>query len=320
MRSYIAIFLMTLLLFSCKNETETTVDVSHIDVEIDLQRFEVDFYNTIEETLANTKEKYPLFFPESTPDSIWLKKISDADERELYQETLKKYGDLKSLEEQLSSLFKHVKYYNKDFVIPKITTIISNIDYDYRIIYNQASLIISLDCYLGTDHPFYGDYPKYIRQNNTEDHIVVNIAENIISKQVLPYVNDRSFLGKMIEAGKKMYVLDRYLPTVSDREKIGYSTNKYDWAVDNEEQVWKYFLSKDMLYNTDTKLNKQFLDDAPFSKFYLSQDNLSPGRIGVFIGWQIVRSYMKNNDATLQELLRIKPQDLFLRSKYKPNR
>lgn len=320
MRNYIAIFLMIMLLLSCKNEKVATVDVSHVNAEIDLQRFEVDFYNTTEENLADTKEKYPLFFPENTSDSIWLKKISDPDERELYQETLKKYQNLEPLEAQLTSLFKHVKYYNKDFIVPKVTTIISNIDYDYRIIYNQTALIISLDCYLGAEHPFYGDYPKYIRQKNTQDHIVVDIAENIISKQVLPYVNDRSFLGKMIESGKKMYVLDRYLPTVSDREKIGYSTEKYNWAVDNEEQVWKYFLSKNLLYNTETKLNKQFLDDAPFSKFYLSQDNLSPGRIGVYIGWQIVRSYMKNNDVTLQELIQIKPQDLFLRSKYKPNR
>lgn len=320
MRNYVAIFLMILLLFSCKNESVTVVDVSHINAELELQRFEVDFYNTTEETLESTKEKYPIFFPENTSDSIWLQKIWDADERELYQETIKKYGTLESLEEQLVSLFKHVKYYNQDFVVPKVTTVISNIDYDYRIIYRGTSLIISLDCYLGAEHPFYGDYPKYIRQNNTEGHIVVDIAENIISKQVLPYVNDRSFLGKMIEAGKKMYVLDMYLPTVPDREKIGYSKIKYDWALANEEQVWKYFLSKNLLYSTDTKLNKQFLDDAPFSKFYLSQDNLSPGRIGVFMGWQIVRSYMQKNDVSLQELLKVKPQDLFTKSKYKPKR
>ncbi len=320
MRNYIAFFLMILLWFSCKNDMHDTVDVSHIEVELAVKRFEVDFYNTTEESLPITKGKYPLFFPANTPDSIWLGKISDADERELYQETIDKYGRIETLEAQLTSLFKHVKYYNPNFNVPNVTTVISNIDYDYRVIYNQTSLIISLDCYLGSEHPFYGDYPKYIRQNNTSDHIVVDVANEIIETQMVSYTNDRSFLGKMIEAGKKMYLLDRYLPKVSDREKVGYSAEKYEWAISNEEQVWKYFLSKDLLYSTDTKLNKQFLDNAPFSKFYLSQDNLSPGRIGVFIGWQIVRSYMNNNDVTLQELLQTKPQDLFERSKYKPNR
>ena len=35
-----------------------------------------------------------------------------------------------------------------------------------------------------------------------------------------------------------------------------------------------------------------FFDASPFSKFYLEIDNQSPGRIGRWIGWQIVRSYM----------------------------
>lgn len=320
MRNFIAFFLITLLVISCKNKEQNIVDVSHITVDLDVKRFEVDFYNTTEESLADTKEKYPMFFPKSISDSIWLSKISDTDEQELYRETIKAHEDIEPLEAELTSMFQHIKYYYKDFVIPDVITVISNIDHDYRIIYNPTLLIISLDCYLGSDHPFYGDYPKYIRQNNTPNHIVVDVAQEIISRQVSPYTNDRSFLGKMIEEGKKMYLLDLYLPSVSDREKIGYSPEKYNWAVANEEQVWKYFLSKDLLYSTDTKLNKQFLDNAPFSKFYLSQDNLSPGRIGVFMGWQIVRSYMKNNDVTLQELLKLKPQDLFLGSKYKPNK
>ena len=69
-----------------------------------------------------------------------------------------------------------------------------------------------------------------------------------------------------------------------------------------------------------TKLNKRFIDVAPFSKFYLSEDHKSPGRVGVWIGWQIVRSFMKHNDVSLQELINIKPEDLFKKSKYKPKK
>lgn len=320
MRIYVSFFLCVLLLISCKKESKNSIDVSQINVSFSVERFEVDFYNTTEHTLEDTKKKYPQLFPAATPDSVWLNKIANKDEQELYSETLKIFGDIEPLIGQLTSLFKHIRYYNQDFIVPDVTTIISNIDYDYRVIYSQTDLIISLDCYLGEEHPFYNDYPKYIRQRNTGDHIAVDVANKIMEKQVVSLRNDRSFLGKMIELGKRMYLLDAYLPDVSDRIKIGYSQEKYTWATENEEQVWKYFLSKDLLYSTDTKLNKRFLDDAPFSKFYLSQDNLSPGRIGEFVGWQIVRSFMKNNDVTLQQLMQTKPQDLFKRSKYKPNR
>ena len=75
-----------------------------------------------------------------------------------------------------------------------------------------------------------------------------------------------------------------------------------------------------MLYSTDLSLNQRFLDVAPFSKFYLGEDNKSPGRIGVYIGWQIVRSYMRNNDVSLRELMKTKEDIIFQKSKYKPKR
>jgi hypothetical protein len=67
-------------------------------------------------------------------------------------------------------------------------------------------------------------------------------------------------------------------------------------------------------------LNQRFIEVAPFSKFYMNQDELSPGRIGVWMGWQIVNSYMKHNDVSLQELLKIDEDIIFTKSKYKPKK
>jgi uncharacterized protein YjaZ len=124
----------------------------------------------------------------------------------------------------------------------------------------------------------------------------------------------------MIHEGKKMYLLDLYLPSKSDPIKIGYSKDKFDWATMNEEQVWRYFIENDLLYSTNTQLNKRFIENAPFSKFYLSEDTKSPGRIGQWIGWQIVRSYMVNNDVSLQDLLSMNEEEIFKNSKYKPRK
>ena len=75
-----------------------------------------------------------------------------------------------------------------------------------------------------------------------------------------------------------------------------------------------------MLYSTDTKLNKRFIENAPFSKFYTAQDNQSPGKIGVYIGWKIVQSFMKHNDVSLQKLIEIDAQSLLDQSRYKPKK
>ncbi|MEE9408151.1 MAG: gliding motility lipoprotein GldB [Polaribacter sp.] len=319
MRFFIGVLIVLFFFSSCNSDKKNDVDVSEIKVNFSVDRFDVDFYSATKQTLPKVKGKFPFFFPKEITDSISLSKITNKDEQELFTETQKRYKDFSSTETELKSLFKHVKFYNPTFKSPKVITMLTNIDYDSRVIYADSLLIISLDVYLGKNHRFYADYPNYIKENNTKEHLIVDVANAIISKQMSPSVN-RSFLGKMIEEGKKMYLLDMYLPAISDKEKIGYEQDKLNWSTSNEEQIWMYFMEKKLLFSTDTRLNKRFLETVPFSKFYMEHDNLSPGKIGTWVGWQIVRSYMKHNDVSLQELLKINAIDLFNKSKYKPKK
>ena len=319
MRFFTGVFFILLSFLSCKSDKIETIDISNINVRFDVKRYEVDFYNATKENLPNLKSKYPYLFPKEFTDSLAIAKITDKDEQELFRETQKIYKDFSELKSELSSLFKYVKYYNPKFRSPNVVTMTSNIDYTSRVIYADSLLFISLDVYLGKEHKFYGDFPNYIKENNSKENIIVDVANSIIKKQLAPFPN-RSFVGKMIHEGKKMYLLDMYLPNISDKIKIGYSKKKMDWAIENEEDIWKYFIERKLLFSTDTKLNKRFLDNAPFSKFYLETDNQSPGRIGVWLGWQIVKSFMHNNDVSLQELLMIDSEDLFKKSKYKPKK
>lgn len=320
MRKILALCVLVSVLVSCKNESESAlkVDVSNIQSDIKIDRFDVDFYTTSIDGLEEVKKKYQVLFP-AQPDSVWINKINNKDERELFDETQKIYKDVSGLTSEINSLFKYVKYYNPKFKSPRVVTMLTNIDYDNRIVYADSLLLISLDAYLGKKHEFYYDYPAYVKQNNEKEHIVVDVAKAIINKQIRPS-KPRNFIDKMIFKGKKMYLLDAYLPAVLDKEKIGFSEVKFNWAKDNEEQIWKYFIEKDYLYSTNKELDKRFLDIAPFSKFYLDGDNQSPGRIGEWIGWQIVRSYMQKNDVSLHELLRTSEEQIFKKSRYKPKK
>ena len=320
MRKFLTLCVLVLGLNSCKKEVafNLDVDVSNIKVSTVIDRFDIDFYNTKPENLEKTKKKYPFLFP-SQPDSIWVNKLNNKDEIELYVETKKVYNTLDDLRGELTSFFKHLKYYNPKFKSPKVITMLTNIDYDNRIVYADSLLLISLDAYLGKGHKFYNDYPAYIKQNNEKERIIVDVAESIIEAHFFPF-KQRSFIDKMIYKGKKMYLLHAYLPNISDKIKIGYTQVKFDWVEKNEESIWKYFIEKNLLYSTSKELDKRFLDIAPFSKFYMEQDNQSPGGIGEWVGWQIVRSYMQKNDVSLQQLLQTSEEEIFKKSKYKPKR
>ena len=156
---------------------------------------------------------------------------------------------------------------------------------------------------------------KPFEKNATPMDVAKSISEKYLQEK-----NSRQFLDIILAEGKKLYMIDCYLPEVIDSQKIGYTQNELDWIRMNEPQIWKYFIENKLLYSTDTELYKRFVEDAPFSKFYIDIDKDSPGRVGVWLGWQIVRSYMNNNSVTLQQLLQTDGEEIFKKSKYKPKK
>jgi len=310
--------LMLILFFGCKNDSKNKIDISNLKVDFTVDRFEQKFYNTSEENFEALKKDYA-FMLSNADDSVWLNKIKNEDELYLFKESEQIFEDFSEVKEELTNLFKHIKYYNPKFKEPKIITHISDLDFEYPVIYSDSLLFISLDMYLGKDNIVYRSFPSYLSENYKKSRIVVDVAKDIIN-QSYRKSKSRTFLYRMINEGKFMYLIDSYLPALSDDLKIGYSSEKLAFAQQNEIDIWKYFIEKELLYSNDANLNKRFIDNAPFSKFYLESDQETPGRVGVWIGWQIVRSYMKNNDVTLQQLLKIKPEEIYKKSKYKPRR
>ena len=313
----IAIILWTMV--SCKKDTAIEVDVSNIKVDVSIDRFEQKFFNATDKTLSNLKNEYPYLFPIQNSDSIWLNKIKNKDEIALNNSAQLVFNTMDSEIKEIESLFKHIKYYHPNFDAPKIITLITNLDYNNKVVYADSLLFISLDMYLGKSSEFYREFPEYISQNFDKSQLVVDIAKEIGSN----YFNTsrkRQFIDLLIDEGKKMYLLDCYLPSVSDANKIGYSTQEIEWVEMNETQIWKYFIENKLLFSSEANLSSRFIENAPFSKFFMDIDKESPGRIGVWLGWQIVRSYMKNNNVTLQHLLKFNSEEIFKKSKYKPKK
>jgi hypothetical protein len=193
-------------------------------------------------------------------------------------------------------------------------------DYNYTTIYANDKLLIGLEFYLGKDHKFYQSIPAYIRQNFEERQMMPNVVQSFAEK-VVSIGNNDTFIAMMVASGKQLYLKDILIPDYTDAEKIGYTDQQILWSKENEAEIWKKFIEDNLLYSTDAKLAPRFINLAPFSKFYLEIDNESPGRIGQWMGWQIVRSFMENNpEVTIQQLLKMDAKVVFEKSKYKPKK
>ena len=318
MRKIFVVIAVTIFLFSCEQKSKVEKAVEEIPLEIKVERFDKEFFETAPADLPKLKQQYPFFFPAGNEDAVWLEKMQHPQWRELYKEVQKKYGNFEAETTQIEDLFKHIKYYFPKTKTPKVITIISEMDYQSKAIYADSLVIISLELYLGKDHKFY-EFPDYIKQNFEQNQILPDIVSSFAPRKIAPPV-EATFLSFMLYAGKEMYLKDILLPEATDDVKMGYTPEQIKFCQENESYMWRFFIDNQMLYDTDQKLVPRFINPAPFSKFYLEIDNDTPGRVGAWLGWQIVRSYMENNKTSLQDMLKMDAKTIFENSKYKPKK
>ena len=318
MKTFIYSIFLCCFFLSCGKKDKAETAINEIPMEIKVERFDKVFFETKPEDLHKIKKEFPFFFPPGNEDAVWLEKMQNPLWRELYGEVQKKYKNFDPVKNKLEELFKRLKYYFPETKTPKVITVISEMDYNNKVIYADSLVIISLEMYLGKEHRFY-DFPKYIKQNFEESQIVPDVVSSFYHRE-RSLSSDKHFLSKMIAAGKELYFKDVLLPDYSDVDKMGYTAEQLEWCNENESYIWRYFIEKEILYSDDQKLIPRFISPAPFSKFYLEIDNESPGQAGAWIGWQIVRSYMKNNEVSLQQLLDANAKEIFEKSKYKPKK
>lgn len=320
MKTYVIFLVSALFFLSCNKKNQTEKAVEAIPANLQVIRFDKVFFEAVPEDLPKLIRDFPFFFPEGNDDEVWLEKMQNPLWRELYAEVQIKFSDFEPYKIEMEDVVKRIKYNFPKVQSPnKVYTVISEMDYNNKVIYADSLLIVSLEMYLGKEHKFY-QFPNYIKQNFEPKQLMPDVVESFAKRQVMP-VRDKSFLAAMIYAGKKLYLKDVLLSEeFKDEDKIGYATEQIQWCQDNESYIWRYFIENQMLYDDDQKLIPRFINPAPFSKFYLEIDNESPGEVGAWIGWQIVRSYMKNNEVSLPQLMKIDAKEIFEKSNYKPKK
>jgi uncharacterized protein YjaZ len=71
-----------------------------------------------------------------------------------------------------------------------------------------------------------------------------------------------------------------------------------------------------LLQNTDYNVIKNYIGESPKTQ---ELGDASPGNIGSFIGWQIVKKFMsKNSNTSLVDLMKMNSETILEKAKYKP--
>ncbi|WP_315818321.1 hypothetical protein [Paraflavitalea speifideaquila] len=242
----------------------------------------------------------------------------------------KTFPDTRSIEKEVKKGLQFVKYYFPEYKAPtRLIFYIGPMDALYQASlgsYGDAitnnGLAVGLQLHLGKDFELYTSemgralYPAYISRRFTPEYIPVNCIKNVIDDIYPEKTMGKTLVEQMVEKGKRMYVLDKLMPGTPDTLKIGYTDRQLKGCFANEGKIWNFFLVNSLLMNNEPAILKNYMSDAPFTQ---ELGEGSPGYIGLFTGWQMVKKYMdKHPVIKLSALLNIPPMDIYQQSKYKP--
>ncbi|HLW50684.1 MAG TPA: hypothetical protein VKZ78_06895 [Sphingobacteriaceae bacterium] len=232
------------------------------------------------------------------------------------------YPDLEQQEAQLTDAFKRIRYYLPEAVLPPHFIAFFS-GFAVQIPIGEDYIGIGLDLFLGADSEFYpeliGTFPQYISGRFTPAHLTPRVIEAYIYDSLLEKpTQNASFLDHLIYHGKAFYLMDLALPYVTDSIKIGYTNKQLAWAKHFQTQIWDWMVSEELLYQTDFPHFNQHFSEAPFT-VGLGEKNESAPKLGIYIGWQLIRQYMERHPETeVQDLLQMTDAQYILsESRYK---
>ena len=337
LRLLFATTIIVLFFSACKSKH--IPDVSNIKVDVKIERFEKNFYsldtNNLVHSLDELNKKYQSFLPDylyqilglTPPQDSIISQIKlflkDDIYRDIYNDVTKKYSSLDKVKDELIFALKLTKYYFPKYPTPtNVYTFIGPVDGVGTALTSNHSFAVGLQGYLGKDYPLYQNdylaetYPPYKTRRFEEQYIATNCIKNIIEEMFPDKSNGRPLCERLIEQGRRMYMLDALLPNTADSIKTGYTQQQLDGCYKNENAIWSYFVQANLLFEREPSVVSPYVTDGPKTQ---EISEAAPGNIGQFIGWQIVKKWMNANPkTTLEQLMQMPTMTLFNDAGYKP--
>ncbi len=312
------------------------VDVSGIEVDAKAQRFDKELFN-INGSLTLTgfkalQKKYGSFFelfthsildiPEG-PDTMVAHRLSlfitDTEVSDIHRLTDSVYSSMIDVEQGMEVFLKHLSYHFPDKPAPGVVTYISA--FNYAVITTDSVIGIGLDMFLGENMEYYPrmGIPKYMFSKFRREYIVPSAIKAWFQSEYDIAGVKNELLSQLIYQGKLLYFSKAMSPGIHDTLITGYTSAQLDWAKKSEADIWAFFIENNLLFNTDASLYAKFVNDGPATSGFPKE---APGKLGAFIGWQIVKQYAeKNSELSLPEILAENDsQKILEQSGYKPKK
>ncbi len=292
-----------LLITSCQQspfQVDLQKNIALESVRFDQKLMSLDS-NQIESSIEQFYKEDPLFFPAYTHRILkiggreqqnfkpqLLSFIYNDISQSVYASICKKFKNVDDISKAVSKAYSYYHYYFPSEEIPKLYYFQSG--FNQRIVIDSLLIGIGLDMCLGTDCEYYDQLgiPNYMQNKLGKETIAVDAMKGLAWSN-FPFEGNDNLACNMIYEGKIQYLITALFPNVADSIKFAYSNADLAWLERNEANIWASIIEDEMLYVTERIKIQNMIGNAPFSQPF---GNQSPPKIGIWIGYKIVKSYM----------------------------
>ena len=342
MRQNLIVLLVSLgvLSTSCNENNQEILTNIQPTVDLTFIRYDeiIDSLNRVDplHIVAQSQALYPavstiyydylLQLPPGSAQSFIQGMLQDTSYVTIYQLVKDKFGDLSSYHAQLAQAIENFNVEMNEAHLPNIYTLMSSFSTQSFVFEDDQgeAIGIGLDMFLGPafdykrvdgTNPLFADYLSIAYQ---PEFLPKKLVESLLEDRMDPPAKN-DFLHLMIWEGKKLYAMDKILSFLPDRMIAEYTEEQLNWCKQNEAEMWNFFFKENLFYETDIKKFNKLVSPSPSSPGMPVE---APGRTGSYMGWQIIKEYMRRYPQTsLKELLAISDaQSILDDSKYKPVR
>jgi hypothetical protein len=325
-------FIFFIFLTSCESNS-LEVDTTDVVVDINYHRLDTDLFksNSVKELEQVNKkfieyggELYEFYTiemlrvgsPFDDSIAVFLNYFIQDSMMQLVNENVNtKFKDFSAEQNQITEMFKHLKYHIPHAMMPT-DIIVYNSTFANGVVSTPTKMGLGLEMYLGMENKVIQKlpYPEYFKVKMSSDYLLADIAQSWVVSNVIEDQSGEDFLSNMLYYGKVLYLVDAMMPMYDSHTKLRYTSLEYEWAEVSEFDIWQHIVEQNWIYSNDIKLIVRYFNESPTTVGLEG----SPARIGQFLGWRIIKSYMdKNPDVTILELIAEDNQSKILKS-YKP--
>lgn len=286
--------------------------------------FNLDTANFQQELMAIQKDFQP-FLDGDLSDPMAVKYLKDFAidpfSLVLYQKVKDAFPNLNDVKSMVSGVYQHFNHYYPEIDLPsRVFTCVSGINSDIPpVMILDDALVISLDWYLDGDEVYdMIGVPKYRSERTSPSSLSKDLGSQLYLNYIQKPHKQTNLLEEMVYMGKALLFVEAMCPSLLDQMLLGYNESQLNWVETNERDLWADLVGNQLLYSSEYEVFRIFFADGPFTNEYSHE---APPRLGEYLGLQIVRSYMNNQDCSLQDLMQNTDlQGVFQDSKYKPKK